>query len=118
MAVQLLVEQLGGREHGTRAPPGAGVADDPQKPGAGVATGERAEVPEGPQRRLLHDILGRVIVPQQPAREPARRVQVRQDDIVEAPGGGLGGRALHTVNLALGWLGENRQNPYRTRTTS
>src|SRR5688572_2407759 len=65
------------------APATAGVAHDTKEPGSAVAAGEGPEVAKGAQRRFLHDILGIVLIPHQPASEPMRGVKMRQNDVVK-----------------------------------
>ena len=59
------------------------VAHDRQQPGAGVIVSQRLKRPEGPHRRILHDVLRVRITLRQPTRIVERRVQVRQDDFLK-----------------------------------
>ena len=82
-AVVFLVERIDVCGRLTGAPAVTGIPDDPQEPGAAVATGKGAEVAERPQGRILHGVLGVVLISREPPSEPARRTEMRQHDIVE-----------------------------------
>src|SRR5262249_28598569 len=60
------------------------VANDLEEPGAPVSAGKRPKVPQGPQRRVLHDIFRIVLVAHEPSCQPIRRIEMRKHDVVEA----------------------------------
>ncbi len=62
----------------------AAVANDGQEPGSRVALAVRLEVTKRAQHRVLHGILGVVLVAEQIASERVRIVQMRQHDSLEA----------------------------------
>jgi hypothetical protein len=86
VAVALLVEFVGRRGRSATPPVGADIPNDSEKPGPAVAASKCSEVSKRPERRLLHDIFGVVLVPHQPARQPIGRVEVRDNDVVKALG--------------------------------
>src|SRR5262245_29635333 len=66
------------------APAATGVANDSEEPGAPIASGKRPKVSEGPQRRLLYDIFGVVLIAYEPPRQTIGRTKMRQNDIVKS----------------------------------
>ena len=82
LAVHRLVELGRRRVRAMPAPPGMGhVPDDREQPCPALARplpAEAAEILEGAQTRLLHDIVGVGVVPRQVARQPVGGAQVRQ----------------------------------------
>src|SRR5687768_15762005 len=66
------------------APAITGVADNSEEPGAPVAAAEGPEVSEGPQGRLLHDVVRNVRVTHQPAREPVGSIEMWKHHDLEA----------------------------------
>jgi len=64
--------------------PGVGrVADDGEQPGTAVAAAKSAEEFVGAQERILHDILGVMLIAGQPAGQIVGRVQMWQNDPLE-----------------------------------
>src|SRR5262245_36266996 len=82
-AVLLLVERVRQFLYARTAPAGADIADDGEKPRASVSTGERPKVTKGAKRCFLHHVFRVVLVPNEPARQPSRRVEVGQNRVLE-----------------------------------
>lgn len=82
-AVLLLVEWIAARLDAAAAPAGAGVTHDSEEPRPPIAAGERPEVLERTQRRLLHDIFGIVFVAHQPPGQSPGGPEMRHDDLVK-----------------------------------
>src|SRR6476661_3112451 len=77
------VEDVGWCVKAPGAPAAGRVANNPEEPGAPIATSECPEVSKGPQQRLLYDIFRVLLMPQPPSREPIGGIEVGQDDLVE-----------------------------------
>jgi hypothetical protein len=60
------------------------IADDCEEPRAPVAAGEGPKITKGAQRRILHNVLGILLVSHQPASEAMSGVEMWQDDVLEA----------------------------------
>src|SRR5262249_2811463 len=87
---RLLVEGHGERGDLVALEPGViGVAHDPEQPGAAVVAVEAVDEFEGPEARLLHHVLGVALVAREPAGEVIGRVEVGNEEAVEAPDSGL-----------------------------
>ena len=82
-AVLFLIEHVGWRVLPLAVPPITGISNDPEEPGPAIPSRERPEVTKRPQRSLLHDVLGIVLIADQPACEPVRSIEVWHDDVVE-----------------------------------
>src|SRR5262245_2425993 len=83
-AVYLVVEGSG--RFGSAGPSQlrvADVANDRQQPAAAVATTEARQRAVCSHARLLHGVLGVVVVPEQPTREVEGAVEVRQHELLE-----------------------------------
>jgi hypothetical protein len=97
--VMLFIEEIEPRRHVAAASEQTGIPDDPQKPGTAVAAGKGAEVPQGPQGRVLHGVLGVVLVSQDPSRKSMGRTKMRQHDVVEALTTGGPAVGTHPTNV-------------------
>jgi hypothetical protein len=82
--VLLFIERVGRSLVPIAAPAMTGVANNSEEPGTPISTDERPEVSKGSQGRLLHHIFRNVCVSHEPARQPARSLEMRKDHGVEA----------------------------------
>jgi hypothetical protein len=114
--VVLLVEQIEFRRRMAPAFGVTGVPHDPHEPGAAAAAGKGAEVPQRPERGVLHGVFGVVLVSQEPAGEPVRRSKMRQHDVVEALARNWQGVWCHSATVSAMARTDHRQRPHITRT--
>ena len=61
-----------------------GMSHDRQEPRARIITMQRSDILEGAHASVLNDIVGVVRIARKPARQVVRRVQMRQDQLLEA----------------------------------
>jgi hypothetical protein len=79
----LLVWHLGIRRAVLMQPGECRVANDCQQPRAGVISPESIECAQGPQKRILNDVVRIVVVANQPTGQVVGRVQVLQRQCLE-----------------------------------
>src|SRR4029450_8279169 len=81
--VLLFIERVGQCLESATAPATTGVANDSEEPGTAVSARKCAEVPKGPQRRLLHDVFSIVLIPHQPACQAIASIEVGQYNLLK-----------------------------------
>ena len=114
--VVLLVERIDFNRRLAAAFHVAGIPHDPEEPGAAVAAGKGAEVPQRPEGGVLHDVFGVVLVSHEPAGEPLRRTEMRQYDIIEALACCRYCVGCHPANVSEVARNNHRQRPHSGRT--
>jgi len=64
-------------------PAGARVTYDSNEPDSRVPARERGKVPERTKRRVLDDVVGIIVISDEPFRQATPGFQVRQDEVIE-----------------------------------
>jgi hypothetical protein len=119
--VSLFIELVRWFVRAAVAPGTTGVANDPEKPGASIATGKGPKIPKGAERRLLDGVFRIVLVPHEPASQLTRRAKVRHDDVIETVARrrryGSPSDFCHVASVEAGRHAQHRQLPHIARTT-
>jgi hypothetical protein len=95
--VPQFIKRLVTRADAVSRPVTTAIANNAEEPGTSISARERPKVSKRPERRLLDDIFGIVLVPYQPSRQAIGRIEMRQHDLFETLNDGLGRRFTKCV---------------------